>query len=114
MMELTQGGVYLAGGETLVPEGKEAAAQLRAMGLTIPAEAGEGRTPEEEKKLQNEARKGTMAYRILKAHNTSGNMQELQIKFDKMVSHDITFVGIIQTARASGLEKFPIPYELTN
>ena len=114
MMELTQGGVYLAGGETLVPEGKEAAAQLRAMGLTIPAEAGEGRTPEEEKKLQNEARKGTMAYRILKAHNTSGNMQELQIKFDKMVSHDITFVGIIQTARASGLEKFPIPYVLTN
>ena len=114
MMELTQGGVYLAGGETLVPEGKEAAAQLRAMGLTIPAEAGGGSTPEEEKKLQAEARKGTMAYRILKAHNTSGNMQDLQIRFDKMVSHDITFVGIIQTARASGLEKFPIPYVLTN
>ena len=55
-----------------------------------------------------------MAYGILSAHNTSGNMQQLQIKFDKLTSHDITFVGIIQTARASGLEKFPIPYVLTN
>ena len=55
-----------------------------------------------------------MAYRILEAHNTSGNMERLQIKFDKLTSHDITFVGIIQTARASGLEKFPIPYVLTN
>ena len=61
-----------------------------------------------------EAAKGTMAYGILEAHNTSGNMQNLQIKFDKLTSHDITFVGIIQTARASGLEKFPIPYVLTN
>ena len=58
--------------------------------------------------------KNTMAYNILKEHNTSGNMEKLQIKFDKMTSHDITFVGIIQTARASGLEKFPIPYVLTN
>ena len=55
-----------------------------------------------------------MAYSILEAHNTSGNMEQLQIKFDKLTSHDITFVGIIQTARASGLEKFPIPYVLTN
>lgn len=61
-----------------------------------------------------EAAKNTMAYRILEAHNTSGNMEKLQIKFDKLTSHDITFVGIIQTARASGLEKFPIPYVLTN
>ena len=61
-----------------------------------------------------EAATGTMAYRILKAHNTSGNMEQLQIKFDKLTSHDITFVGIIQTARASGLEKFPVPYVLTN
>ena len=61
-----------------------------------------------------EAAKGTMAYGILEAHNTSGNMQNLQIKFDKLTSHDITFVGIIQTARASGLEKFPVPYVLTN
>ncbi len=61
-----------------------------------------------------EAKKNTIAYRILKDHNVSGNMEQLQIKFDKLTSHDITFVGIIQTARASGLEKFPIPYVLTN
>ncbi len=64
--------------------------------------------------LQDEAVKETMAYGILAAHNTSGNMECLQIKFDKLTSHDITFVGIIQTARASGLERFPIPYVLTN
>ena len=61
-----------------------------------------------------EAAKGTMAYRILTAHNISGDDKALKIKFDKLTSHDITFVGIIQTARASGLEKFPIPYVLTN
>ncbi len=61
-----------------------------------------------------EAKKNTMAYSILEAHNTSGNMEKLKIKFDAMASHDITYVGIIQTARASGLEKFPIPYVLTN
>ena len=60
------------------------------------------------------ARKGTMAYKILEKHNTSGNMEKLKIKFDKLTSHDITFVGIIQTARASGLTKFPVPYVLTN
>ena len=65
--------------------------------------------------LDKEAcRQNTMAYQILKAHNTSGNMQQLQLKFDVLTSHDITYVGIIQTARASGLEKFPIPYILTN
>ena len=63
---------------------------------------------------QQEAAKNTMAYSILENHNTSGNMEKLQIKFDKLTSHDITFVGIIQTARASGLEKFPVPYVLTN
>lgn len=63
---------------------------------------------------KEEAAKNTMAYDILSSHNTSGNMERLQIKFDKLTSHDITFVGIIQTARASGLEKFPIPYVLTN
>ena len=63
---------------------------------------------------KNEAKKNTMAYRILEAHNTSGNMDKLKIKFDAMASHDITYVGIIQTARASGLEEFPIPYVLTN
>ena len=62
---------------------------------------------------EEDARKGTMAYSILNAHNTSGNMEKLQIKFDKLISHDITYVGIIQTARASGLEKFPLPYALT-
>ena len=60
------------------------------------------------------AKQGTIAYGILKDHNTSGNMDQLKIKFDKLTSHDITYVGIIQTARASGLEKFPIPYVLTN
>lgn len=63
---------------------------------------------------KEEAAKNTLAYGILKAHNTSGNMEKLKIKFDKLTSHDITFVGIIQTARASGLEKFPVPYVLTN
>ncbi|MBQ9064794.1 MAG: hydratase [Blautia sp.] len=63
---------------------------------------------------KEEARKNTIAYGILKEHNTSGNMEKLQIKFDKLTSHDITFVGIIQTARASGLERFPVPYVLTN
>ena len=62
----------------------------------------------------SEARKKTMAYSILEAHNTSDNMDFLKIRFDAMASHDITYVGIIQTARASGLEKFPIPYVLTN
>ncbi len=59
-------------------------------------------------------RSGTMAYRILSAHNRSGNMQQLQIAFDAMASHDITYVGIIQTARASGMKAFPLPYVLTN
>ena len=63
---------------------------------------------------KEEARKNTIAYGILKEHNTSSDMERLQIKFDKLTSHDITFVGIIQTARASGLEKFPVPYVLTN
>ena len=63
---------------------------------------------------KEDAKKQTIAYGILEAHNTSGNMEKLEIKFDKLTSHDITFVGIIQTARASGLERFPIPYVLTN
>ena len=63
---------------------------------------------------REEAAKKYNCYGILEDHNTSGNMEKLQIKFDKLTSHDITFVGIIQTARASGLEKFPVPYVLTN
>ena len=63
---------------------------------------------------KEEAKKGTMAYSILEAHNTSGDMDKLKLKFDAMTSHDITFVGIVQTAKASGMEKFPVPYVLTN
>ena len=96
MLKLYDKGVYLLNGTEIVEE-KEAVA----------AKTGKDVTPQE-------AAKKTMAYNILAAHNTSGNMDRLQIKFDKLTSHDITFVGIIQTARASGLEKFPIPYVLTN
>ena len=80
---------------------------LRKAASAVNAKTGKTVTPED-------AKKQTIAYGILKNHNTSGNMEKLQIKFDKLTSHDITFVGIIQTARASGLEKFPIPYVLTN
>ena len=100
MIELQNGGAYLVRGRDVVPDGPEAADRIRSL---------TGKTPD-----QREAARNTIAYRILEAHNTSGNMEQLKIKFDKMISHDITFVGIIQTARASGLEKFPIPYVLTN
>ena len=99
-MKLHENGVYLLNGREIIEDNQETAACLAAKtGKTVTAA---------------EAATGTMAYRILKAHNTSGNMEQLQIKFDKLTSHDITFVGIIQTARASGLEKFPVPYVLTN
>ncbi|MQN02101.1 MAG: hydratase [Lachnospiraceae bacterium] len=98
-MKLYDTGVYLADGTQIIPDDSEAAAKLSAIG---------------KKADRKSASEGTMAYGILKAHNTSGNMQDLKIKFDKLTSHDITYVGIIQTARASGLEKFPIPYVLTN
>lgn len=100
MVKLSDGGVFLVNGAELIPDGAEA---LDA----IAAKTGKPTTKEE-------AAKGTIAYGILESHNTSGNMDKLKIKFDKLTSHDITFVGIIQTARASGLEKFPIPYVLTN
>ena len=100
MIKLYENGVYLVNGETIVEDNAQASQALQAAC---------GQTPSKE-----EAAKGTMAYNILEAHNTSGNMEQLQIKFDKLTSHDITFVGIIQTARASGLEKFPVPYVLTN
>lgn len=93
MIQLLEGGTYLLNGTEIV-EPEKAAAQ----GLPAP----------------DEAAKQTIAYGILETHNTSGDMKKLQIKFDKLTSHDITFVGIIQTARASGLEKFPVPYVLTN
>ena len=90
-MKLYDTGVYLLNGQKIVPENQADVSVSR-----------------------EEAAKNTIAYSILEAHNTSGNMEKLQIKFDKLTSHDITFVGIIQTARASGLEKFPVPYVLTN
>ena len=93
MIQLADGGAFLLHGTELVTD----PAQIKALGLD-----------------QEQARKNTIAYNILKNHNTSGNMEKLKIKFDKLTSHDITFVGIIQTARASGLTKFPIPYILTN
>lgn len=100
MIKLYDNGVYLVNGTKVVEDNTEAVPILNS-------ECGKAPTKEE-------AYKGTMAYKILEAHNTSDDMQNLHIKFDKLASHDITFVGIIQTARASGLEKFPVPYVLTN
>ena len=96
MITLYESGAYLVNGTKLVSDEAE-----------VKALTGKAANREE-------AKKETMAYGILSAHNTSDNMEKLQIKFDKLTSHDITFVGIIQTARASGLERFPIPYVLTN
>ncbi|MDD6626709.1 MAG: hydratase [Lachnospiraceae bacterium] len=100
MIELLEGGAYLVNGTEIIPDGEDAAAEVKS------------KTGKEISK--EEATKNTMAYGILQEHNTSGNMEKLKIKFDKLTSHDITFVGIIQTARASGLTRFPIPYVLTN
>ena len=98
MVNLYNGGAYLINGKTLIEEND--IDKLKAVtGKDIDKE---------------EARKGSIAYNILEKHNTSGNMDKLRLKFDAMASHDITFVGIIQTAKASGMEKFPIPYVLTN
>ncbi len=98
MVKLYDGGVYLVGGKEIVAE--QDAAKVQAL-------TGQAAN-------RQEAKKGTIAYSILSAHNTSGDMDKLKIKFDAMTSHDITFVGIVQTAKASGMEKFPIPYVLTN
>ena len=98
MVKLYDGGAYLVNGTELVPEQE-----------TGKVEALTGRAVDKE-----EAKKGTIAYSIMNKHNTSGDMSKLKIKFDAMTSHDITFVGIVQTAKASGMEKFPIPYVLTN
>ena len=94
MIKLYDNGVYLVNGMEIVEDNTESAAILQQKCGSVPA--------------KDEAAKGTMAYSILEAHNTSGNMEKLQIKFDKLTSHDITFVGIIQTARASGLSQFPL------
>lgn len=98
MVKLYDGGVYLVGGNKIVEE-KDVAKVQELTGQAA---------------NKAEAKKGTIAYSILSAHNVSDNMDKLRIKFDAMTSHDITFVGIVQTAKASGMERFPIPYVLTN
>ena len=98
MIKLYDEGVYLVNGTEIIPESESGKVQM----LT-------GITPD-----KKEAGKGTIAWSILKDHNTSEDMEHLRIRFDAMASHDITFVGIIQTARASGMESFPLPYVLTN
>lgn len=100
MIKLYENGVYLLNGTEIIEDGPDVRERLKAL------------TGREIKKEQ--AAEETIAYRILKSHNVSDDMENLNIKFDKLTSHDITFVGIIQTARASGLEKFPVPYVLTN
>lgn len=100
MIRLLDQGAYVLNGQTIIEENSEALEILK------------GKTGKDVRK--EEAAKNTIAYEILAAHNTSGNMDKLKIKFDKLTSHDITFVGIIQTARASGLTEFPVPYVLTN
>lgn len=100
MVKLYETGAYLVNGTELIADGAEASAAVKKK---------TGRDISKE-----EAAKETIAYGILAQHNTSGNMDKLKVKFDKLTSHDITFVGIIQTARASGLTKFPVPYVLTN
>ncbi len=100
MVSLMETGAYLVNGAEVVADTADAKAIIKSKtGLEV---------------VKEEALKNTIAYGILESHNTSDNMDKLRIKFDKLTSHDITFVGIIQTARASGLEKFPIPYVLTN
>ncbi len=96
MIELYNTGIYLINGTEIAADPAEVAAKT-------------GKAP-----VKEEAQKGTMAYGILKAHNHSGDMENLKLKFDSMTSHDITYVGIIQTARASGMTEFPLPYVLTN
>ncbi len=100
MVDLLQGGAYLVDGREIIAEGPEAEETVfRKTGKMV---------------TKKEAAKQTIAYGILDKHNTSGSMDKLKVRFDKLTSHDITFVGIIQTARASGLQKFPMPYVLTN
>ena len=100
MVQLLEGGAYLLNGTEIIPDTRDAQSVLESQLGSVPS--------------KEEARKQTIAYGILESHNTSGNMNKLEIKFDKLTSHDITFVGIIQTARASGLTRFPMPYVLTN
>lgn len=101
MVKLFNSGAYLLNGNEIIEDNHDTEAILKSkLGDLAPS--------------KEEAAKNTIAYSILESHNTSGNMKDLKIKFDCLASHDITFVGIIQTARASGLKEFPIPYALTN
>lgn len=98
MIEIINHGVHLVDGRELIDGTKqEQAEKLSAMGLST-----------------REDRNGTIAYSILNSHNTVTGGDKMRVKFDSLISHDITYVGIIQTARASGLKKFPIPYAMTN
>ncbi|MDO4261137.1 MAG: hydratase [Eubacteriales bacterium] len=100
MIKLYDGGAYVLNGTEIIPDTPDAPQRLKGKLGSVPS--------------KEEARRQTIAYGILKSHNTSDSMEKLKIRFDKLTSHDITFVGIIQTARASGLTKFPMPYVLTN
>ena len=100
MVQLYDGGAYVLNGTEIIPDTSDAAKILAGKMGAVPS--------------REEAKKQTIAYGILRSHNTSDNMEKLKIRFDKLTSHDITFVGIIQTARASGLTRFPMPYVLTN
>ena len=100
MVQLYDGGAYVLSGTEIIPDTADAAKILAGKMGAVPS--------------REEAKKQTIAYGILRSHNTSDNMEKLKIRFDKLTSHDITFVGIIQTARASGLTRFPMPYVLTN
>ena len=96
MVKLYDGGVWLVNGSEIV------------------ADADAAQHPALQGRNKADAKQGTIAYSILKAHSASGNMENLKLKFDAMASHDITFVSIVQTAKASGMEKFPLPYGLAN
>ena len=100
MIRLYEGGVFLKNGTEIIPEGQAAEMAAHGAAAGIPS--------------REEAKKGTIAYGILSSHDTAGKEGALAIRFDALVSHDITYVGIIQTARASGLTEFPLPYVLTN
>lgn len=109
MIRLIENGIYLIQGKQAL-EVKDTNVLWDLNGQAVePEQLYKGEFPDRE-----EARRNTMAYQILSRHNTSGNMGNLKIRFDALTSHDITYVGIVQTARASGLKEFPIPYVLTN
>ena len=99
MLELYEDGAFLLNGKDVIRSDSDIQAKLTQRGISVSKE---------------QAKEGTISYGILKSHNKSGDNRNLTLKFDSLTSHDITYVGIIQTARASGMDKFPIPYVLTN